>query len=235
MKINKQFILFDLDGTVSDSKTGILKSMQYACRHFGIDIKDEQLNSYSFFLGPPLKEGFKKIKDFAYFTEEELETAVIKYREYYIPTGMFENELYPGVKELLGKLKNSGKTVVLATSKAEKLAKEILEYFDIAKYFDFAAGAELDGRRSKKSEVILYALDKCGVKSAEEKARAIMIGDRNLDINGAAQAGIESVGVLYGYGSEEELTSGEFKADYLVKDTDELEKLLIKKRGVNYL
>jgi len=220
MKINKQYILFDLDGTITDSKLGILKSMQYAAKHFGIEIKDEELDSYSFFLGPPLRDGFKKIGNIA---EEDFELAVAKYREYYIPKGMLsENKLYPGIEELLKKLKKSGKTVILATSKAEKLAVQILEHFDILKYFNFVAGAELDGRRSKKDEVISHCLAHFGIVSNEEKKKAVMIGDRNHDIIGAKKVGIESVGVMYGYGSLEEFTKGEYKADYIVSDIGEL-------------
>lgn len=224
MKINKQFLLFDLDGTVTDSKPGILKSMQYAVKSFGIDIKDEDLDSYSFFLGPPLQDSFRnhfKLDD------EKTALAVKKYREYYIPKGMFDNTLYPGIADLLKNLKNSGKTMILATSKAEKYARQILEHFDILKYFDFVCGAELDGSRSKKDEVILYALEHFNILSNEEKAAAVMIGDRNHDIIGAAKTGIESVGVLYGYGSIEELASGGYKADYIAGSVGELSELLL--------
>ena len=227
MAVNKQYILFDLDGTITDSKLGILKSMQYAMKHFGIEIKDGEFDSYMFFLGPPLQYSFR---NYFKLEEEKIGEAIAKYREYYIPRGMLlENKLYQGIEDLLKNLKNAGKTVILATSKAEKLAREILEHFDIAKYFDFTAGAELDGTRSKKDEVILYALEQCGVflDSDEEKAKAIMIGDRNHDIIGAAKTGLESVGVLYGYGSLEELTAGEYKADYIVRDVEELSGLLI--------
>ncbi|MCL1858640.1 MAG: HAD hydrolase-like protein [Oscillospiraceae bacterium] len=224
MILNKQYILFDLDGTISDSKPGILKSMQYVMKHFGIEIKDEELDSYSFFLGPPLQDSFR---NYFKFDDKKVKEAVLKYREYYKPKGMFDNKLYPGVKDLLKKLKNSGKTVILATSKAEILARQILEYFDILQYFDFIAGAELDGRRAKKNEVIEYCLAHFGILSSEEKAKAVMIGDRNHDIIGARKNGIESVGVLYGYGSLEELTEGEYKSDYIVKDVDALAELLV--------
>ena len=224
MKINKQYIIFDLDGTVTDSKYGILKSMQYAAKHFNIEIKDEELDNYSFFLGPPLRDGFRKVGK---FTDEELELVVAKYREYYVPTGMFENELYPGIENLLKKLKQNGKTVILATSKVRTYAERILEHFDILKYFDFVGGCELDGSRSKKDEVISYCLGHFGVISNEDKSKAVMVGDRDLDIIGARKAGIESVGVLYGYGSEEELASGEYRADYIVRDVWELTELLI--------
>ena len=220
---NKKYILFDLDGTISDSKPGILRSMQYAARHFGIEIKDEELDSYSFFLGPPLQDSFK---NYFKFDEKKTKEAVLKYREYYKPIGMFDNKLYPGIENLLKELKDSGKIVILATSKAEKLATEILEYFDILKYFDFIGGAELDGNRSKKDEVIEYCLAHFGIVSDKEKAKTIMVGDRSHDIIGAKKTGIESVGVLYGYGNLEELTQGEYKADYIVKDVGELAALL---------
>jgi len=227
MKISKKYILFDLDGTVTDSKRGILKSMQYALKSFGAEIKDEELDSYSFFLGPPLRDSFNVLKNRFGLPEKDTELAVEKYREYFVPKGMFENDLYPGIETLLKNLKESGKTVILATSKVEAYAKRILEYFNILKYFDITAGSELDGRRSKKSEVILYALAQCRALPDEEKAKSVMVGDRNHDIIGAAQAGIDSIGVLYGYGSREELTGGEYKADYTVKDVGELSDLLI--------
>ena len=223
MGINKQYILFDLDGTITDSKLGILKSVQYAMKHFGIELKDEDLDAYSHFIGPPLRDSIRS--QFG-FDDEKTEEAVTKFREYLIPVGLYENELYPGINNLLKKLKESGKTVILATSKAQKQAATVLTHFDVFQYFDFIGGDEPGGGRSSKEEVILYCLDNLGISSDEEKAKAV-IGDRNLDIIGAAKVGIESIGVLYGYGSYEELMSGEYKADYIVKDVDELAELLI--------
>jgi len=136
---------------------------------------------------------------------------------------MFDSTVYPGVGELLQNLKDSGKTIILATSKAEKYAREILEHFDLLKYFDFTAGAELDGRRSDKTEVILHALAHFNIVSNEEKALSVMIGDRKHDITGAKKAGIESVGVLYGYGTKEELELA--GADHIVKNAKELTEL----------
>jgi len=221
-KINKKYILFDMDGTITDSKPGILKSMQYALKSFGVEINDEELDSYSFFLGPPLRDSFKVIKE-RFGLDISEEEAVAKYREYYIPKGMLDNTVYPGVADLLKNLKDSGKIIILATSKAEKYAREILEHFDLLKYFDFTAGAELDGRRSDKTEVILYALGHFDIISGEEKIKAVMIGDRWHDITGAKKSGIESVGVLYGYGSREELAG----ADHIVKNAEEILKLFI--------
>lgn len=225
--INKQYILFDLDGTITDSKLGILKSMQYAMNSFGIEIKDEELDSYSFFLGPPLRDSFEKLKSRFGLHDKDTETAVVKYREYFVPNGMFQNELYPGIADLLENLKNNGKAVILATSKVIEYADKILEHFDILKYFDFVGGCEINGLRSSKEEVILYCLENFGILSDTEKAKAVMIGDRNHDIIGAAKAGIDSIGVLYGYGSKDELMIGEYKATYLVTDVRELSSLLL--------
>ena len=219
MKLSKKYILFDMDGTLTDSKPGILRSMQYAMRCFGAEISDGDLDAYSFMLGPPLRESFKIIKERFGLCGVSDEAAVAKYREYYIPKGMFENNLYPGAQSLLKDLKSAGKTVILATSKAETYSRQILEHFDILRYFDLTVGAELDGRRSDKTEVILYALEKCGISSDAEKKQSVMIGDKRHDIDGAAAAGIESVGVLYGYGSAEELS----EADYIIKSLRELE------------
>jgi len=224
MKINKQYILFDLDGTITDSKPGILKAVQYAAKSFGIEIKNEELDFYSYFVGPPLRDSMKIHLG---FNAEQAEEGVRKFREYYLPTGIFENSVYPGIENLLKKLKKSGKTLILATSKVEAQAKTVLEHFDLLKYFDFIGGCEFDGTRSKKEEVIEYCLAHFGIVSNEEKAQAIMIGDRNHDIIGARKNGIESVGVLYGYGSIEELTEGEYKADYIARDVGELTELLV--------
>jgi len=222
MGINKQYILFDLDGTITDSKLGILKSIQYALKHFGIEIKDDEFDSYSHFIGPPIRDSLKSIG----IEGEQAELAVAKFREYLLPKGLFENQLYPGIDDLLKRLKHSGKTVILATSKVREQAITVLEYFDVLKYFDFVGGCEVDGSRGKKEEVILYCLERFGILSDEDKTKAVMIGDRNHDIIGAGKVGIESVGVLWGYGSLEEFMSGEYKADYVVRDIDELTGLL---------
>jgi phosphoglycolate phosphatase len=222
MKPNKKYILFDMDGTITDSKPGILRSMQYAMKSFGVEIKDGELNDYSFMLGPPLRDSVRVIKERFGINGSE-EAAVAKYREYYIQKGMFENTLYPGIPELLKDLKDAGKTVILATSKVEKYARQILEHFELLKYFDFTSGAELDGRRSDKTEVILHALGHFKILSDKEKAKAVMIGDRHHDINGAAKAGIESIGVLYGYGGAEEFA----RADHTANNADELAGLLL--------
>ena len=144
------------------------------------------------------------------------------YREYFRETGIFENKVYDGIAPMLEHLANSGKTLIVATSKPEVFAKQILEHFHLDDYFRYIAGANLDGTRAKKNEVIEYALEACGVT---ERASAVMIGDRDYDIIGAQKAGLDSVGVLYGYGSREELERT--KATYIVKTVADLEQLLL--------
>ena len=206
-----KYILFDLDGTITDSALGITNSVKYALIKSGAEIPPYE--TLCKFIGPPLLDGFR---DICGFETEKAKAAVKYYREYYETTGLFENEVYGGIPELLDKLKKAGKTVILATSKPEKFAKIILEHFNLSRYFDFAAGATLDETRSNKDTVIAYALSECNIT---DKSRAIMVGDRHHDIDGARINGISSVGVLYGFGDRKELeTAG---ADFIAADNDE--------------
>ncbi len=190
-------ILFDLDGTLTDPALGITNSVMHALSKYGIQI-DDRTELYKF-IGPPLHESFEK---FYGFSREEAMKSVEYYREYYKEKGIYENSVYGGIKELLEKLKTSGRKVVLATSKPEVFAKEILRYFKLTEYFDYIAGANLDGSRTNKAEVIEYALSQSGVT---DKSAVVMVGDREHDIIGANKNGIDSIGVLFGYGSREEL------------------------------
>ena len=193
--------LFDLDGTLTDPKIGITKSLQYALSEFGIH---EELDSLTKFIGPPLRESFKKYG----FSDSEIEKAVVKYREYFSKKGIFENTIYPKIPDTLKKLKDSGKSLAVATSKPTVYANRILEHFKLAQYFDFVSGDEMDGSLTKdgKRDVIRIALDNL---DPERKMSAVMIGDRKHDILGANDVGIDSIGVIWGYGSRNELeTSG---------------------------
>lgn len=212
-------ILFDLDGTLTDPGIGITNSVAYALNKYNIQVKDRS-ELYKF-IGPPLHESFE---NFYGFSKEEALKAVEYYREYYKDKGIFENYVYEGIKELLKELKAAGKTLVLATSKPEIFAKQILEHFQLESYFTYIAGSNLDGSRTKKDEVIRYALDSCNISTKDQMAQTIMIGDRKHDALGAGKVGIDSIGVLFGYGSSEELK--EAGATYIAKNVDSLSELL---------
>ncbi len=217
MQKKYQTILFDLDGTLTDPKLGITKSVQYALKHFNIQVTN--LSSLTSFIGPPLKDSFM---EYYHFDEESALLAIEKYREYFKETGIFENNLYYGMDHLLKQLAERGKTLIVATSKPTVFAKRILEYFNIHDYFAFISGSELDGTRSKKSEVIQYALEQNNINNLSE---IIMIGDRKYDIIGAKETGIDSVGVLYGYGDAAEIENA--KPTYIAEDINELYQILI--------
>lgn len=192
-----KYIFFDLDGTISDSGPGIIKSAAYALEKFGIIETDEK--KLGRFVGPALIDSFQ---EFYGLTEEQARQGVIYYRERYKPIGLYENTVYPGIEELLKRLKADGYMIVVATSKPEVMAVDVLKYFKLADYFDLIAGATLDETRLKKSQVLEYAIEKCGITDTSE---ILMVGDRNFDVLGAAAFDIKCLGVLYGYGSEEEL------------------------------
>ena len=209
-----KYILFDMDGTICDSARGILKSVQYSLDYLGIKTPD--IETLRPFLGPPIRESYRQ----AFNLEgEELEIAVAKYRERYIPVGMFENDLYPGIYELIRDLKSDGRIIILATGKVHDQAEQILKHFDLLKYFDFVSGCELDGTRSHKHEIIEYALENTG----GEKSSAVMLGDRYHDIVGAAKTGVASIGVLYGYCTREEIAA--HNPDYTAETVEDLRGL----------
>ena len=212
-----QYLLFDLDGTLTDPGEGITNSVAYALAKFGIEVTDR--STLYPFIGPPLIESFMR---FFSFSREDAERAVAYYREYFSVTGIFENRPYDGIHETLECLSKAGRHLFLATSKPEVYAKRIVEHFGLAPYFDYIAGASLDEKRSEKWDVIRYALDTCPEIIPED---AVMIGDRKHDILGAKKTGLDSVGVLWGYGSTEELTAE--GATHIVKSQDELIDLLL--------
>lgn len=210
-------ILFDLDGTLTDPGEGITKSVAHALFRFGIEVEDRR-TLYPF-IGPPLRDSFSHYYG---MSPEDAERAVTYYREYYNDTGIYENLLYEGMRELLEKLQKSGKTMALATSKPEIFAKLILQYFEIDQYFTFVAGAHLDGGRSVKSDIIAYALESLG---EVDRRKVLMIGDREYDVLGAKAQGVDVLGVLYGYGSKEELeTAG---ATYIAPSVADIAPLLL--------
>lgn len=193
-----QVILFDLDGTLTDSGEGITKSVQYALEKLGIT--EENPDNLRCFVGPPLQESFMS---YSGLDEEQTKQAVAFYRERFSKVGMFENSLYPMIPELLELLKINDKILGVASSKPEVYVKQILEYFGIAQYFDTIVGSELDGTRSKKAEVIEEALARLHMQNARDKV--LMVGDKEQDVAGAKSCGLQCIGVAYGYGSREEL------------------------------
>lgn len=215
--MNYSCILFDLDGTVTDPKIGITKSVAYALQHFGITV--DELDTLTPFIGPPLKDSFM---EYYQFTEPQANEAVSKYREYFGETGLYENTVYPGMENLLQKLRAAQKTVLLATSKPTVFATEILRHFQLLSYFDGVFGSELSGERSRKGEVIAYALHQ---QKITNQTHIIMVGDRKHDIIGAKETGLTSAGVLYGYGNAAELQ--EAGADFIVEHVDGLAELLM--------
>ena len=192
-----KYILFDLDGTLTDPGLGITNSVMYALKKFNIDV-EERASLYKF-IGPPLMDSFKM---FYGFSEEDSELGVKYYREYFKERGLYENEVYDGFEELLKALKDQNKSLIIATSKPEEFAVEIVKHFHLDQYFDFVAGATMDSSRSKKADVIEYAIKNCNIT---DLSSAIMIGDREHDILGAKQVGLDSIGVLFGYGNYAEL------------------------------
>lgn len=213
-----QNILFDLDGTLTDPRVGITRSVAYALERFGIYVEDT--DALCSFIGPPLTDSFM---EYYGFTAEQAQDAIGFYRERFSAKGLFENEVYPGIPETLGRLRDDGRRLIVATSKPAVFSAQILKHFGLDGYFSFLSGSELDGSRVRKCEVISHALEHCGITDPEG---CIMVGDRKHDIIGAAETGMRSVGVLYGYGSREELEAA--GASYIAADTGELTELLLR-------
>ena len=208
-------ILFDLDGTLTDSGEGIMNCAQLALEHYGITVSDRSLLRQ--FVGPPLHESFVKFG----VPPQEADHAVEIYRSRYIPIGKFENEPYPGIRELLEKLKADGHKLYVATSKPEEMSVEILEHFGLAKYFDIICGASMDRSRISKALVIAHLLTQTGCS-----LEAIMVGDTAFDVIGAKEHGISTIGVAWGYGLVEDMKNAGALA--IANSTDELYDLLSK-------
>lgn len=219
-EIRPDAVFFDLDGTLTDPGLGITNSVMYALRHYGIEVEDRR--SLYTFIGPPLVDSFQKYYG---FSPEEAKRAVEIYREYFREKGLFENELYPGVPEMLAKLKENGYMISLATSKPDVFSERIIRHFGIDGYFDFLAANNLAETRSDKKAVIAYGLEGLEIK---DPRRVVMVGDRRYDIEGGNFYGMKTVGVTYGYGSREELTGA--GASYTVDSVCGLEKLLLSLR-----
>ena len=210
-----RYCLFDLDGTLTDPGIGITDSVMYALKKFDIDVKDRS-ELYPF-IGPPLDYSFKT---YFGFTDEQAVLAIKYYREFFSTKGLYENEVYEGIPGMLEELKKRGVTVALATSKPYEFSVEILRHFGLSGYFDHVGAATMDGRISKKEDVISNLL---GQLNYEDKASVLMVGDRYHDIEGAKANGLYSAGVLWGYGTEEELKKA--GAEYLFARPEDILRL----------
>lgn len=208
-------LLFDLDGTLTDSFEGVANCILYALEALNRPLPEK--SSLRRFMGPPLHESFMQLTD---GDTQATEEAVQKYRERYSSVGLFENSVYDGIPQLLQRLKHNGKHLLVATSKPEAFAKRILDKFELSRYFDFIAGASFDTSRDAKHQVIAYALKSLNV----DKEKTVMIGDRKHDVIGAKQNGLKSIGVLYGYGNLVELTAA--GADYIAKTPNDIIRLV---------
>lgn len=211
-----EIILFDLDGTLTDPKIGITKSVQYALGKMGIVEND--LDKLTPFIGPPLTASFKEFYD---MNDDEVQQAIEYYRERFSKVGLYENIVYEGMKELLEELQNQGKTMFVATSKPTVFSIKILEHFGLLHFFKAVIGSELDGTRVEKSHVIEFVLSKI---DGYDPSKIIMVGDRKYDVLGAQENGIAVIGVSYGYGSYGELQAA--KPNYILDTVPELRDFL---------
>ncbi len=209
-------IIFDLDGTLSDPGIGITNSIMYSLKKFGIEAERPELYK---FIGPPLRESFNLYYG---FDKEQAEQAVVYYREYFSEKGMYENELYPGIHNLLEELNHQNQKLYVATSKPQEYSLRILEHFDILQFFTLVSGSNMDGTMSAKSDLIERIIP---VINNDELIETIMIGDRRYDIEGASHHNIDSAAVLYGYGERSELE--EVQPTYLIDSTAKLAALLL--------
>lgn len=214
--------LFDLDGTLTDPKEGIINSVLFALRKMGID--EPNPNDLDSFIGPPIQHSFA---DRYGMNEKQVEQAVMYFREYMQQSGLFENKVYEGIPDILQELKDEGMRLFIATSKLTVFAKQVVEHFQLTHFFEEIVGSNLDGTRIKKDEIIEHILH---TNKGLQKEEIVMVGDRKYDIIGANCNGIDSIGLLYGYGSEGELK--EAGATHIVKHVEELRSFYVKNKSL---
>lgn len=213
-KLQQSIIIFDLDGTLTDSAEGVIRSAQHMQEKMGISKwADEDLK---FIVGPPLIKTFTE--DFQ-MNQEDAQRALGFFRERYATVGLFENKVYDGIPEMLEELKKKGKCLVVATSKKEETAVRILKHFGIDGYFDIIGGDNREIGRDTKAKVIEYVLESLGAK----KEDAIMVGDRKFDVEGAHLVGIPCIAVEFGYGDRAEFEA--YGADYIAETPKAVEEL----------
>lgn len=210
--MDKRYVLFDLDGTLTDSQTGIKNAIKYSLASFGIAVEDDDwLRPW---LGPPLVDSIMK---YCGFDRDQAMVGTLKFREYYNRQGYAENKVYPGIEELLKTLQQQQYQLMTATSKPEEAARRILQHFGLDQYFVYIGGASLDESRVRKADVIRHVLETNNITQLSE---VMMVGDREHDVFGAKETGLEVIGVLYGYGDREELEQA--GADYIVETAGEI-------------
>ena len=211
------YILFDLDGTLTDSGPGIMNGFAYAIEKMGGQVTDRELLRK--FVGPTLKDSFGRVLG---YSPQDTDKAIKLYREYYNTLGgVLENSVYPGIEQLLADLQAEGKKLIVATSKNSRPTNTVLEHFGLKKYFEYIATAD-DNIRPQKADVIRYIFEQCKIT---DKSQVVMVGDRENDIMAAREVGIDSIGVLYGYGDKEELTTT--GATYLAENASDIKSLVI--------
>jgi phosphoglycolate phosphatase len=208
--MNYKNVLFDLDGTLTDPFLGITNSWKYTLKKMNIEIDPSILKK---FIGPPLEKTFS---EYFKFDKENTEIGKKYYREYFSEKGLYENTLYDGIEELLKELNTRNKICILATSKPIVFAEKIIKYFKMGNYFRHAVGGNLEGTFVEKEDIIKYIMEEYNLRKEE----TIMVGDRKYDIIGAKKNGIKSIGVLYGYGSREEMEKEE--PEYLINNVKEI-------------
>lgn len=217
---NYKLILFDLDGTLTDTQAGIVNSLRYALKR--LDLPPRETHELIPFIGPPLLDSFMK---YCGLDEPLARKAITIYREYYSRRGVYEATVYAGLPELLERLNRQGKKLVVATAKATYFAEKLLAHFKLDHHFSLIMGSNLDGTRANKAEVIACALQAAG--NGRESGPAIMVGDRKYDIRGAKANGISAAAVTYGFGSREELAAAD--PDFIASTIPELAAILLER------
>lgn len=211
-----EYVLFDLDGTLTDSEVGIVNAALYALDKYNITVNE--IGELRKFIGPAIQEAFST--DYG-FEEEEVEEVIKTFREYYAEKGVYENKVFPGIVEMLVELKKRNKKLAVVSSKAEVFTHRILEHFDLLKYFDYVASATLDSTKTKKVELISEVIEHFDIDDLD---KVVMVGDRKGDIRGAAESGVTSIAVLWGYAADDEIEK--HKPDYVAEKVEDLLELI---------
>lgn len=212
-----KYFLFDLDGTLTNSESGITGAFIYAMQQLGLPVPEGGAKALGWIIGPPLRDSFR-----VYVSEERVEEAMQCYRARYEDICVSGNEPYDGIADLLCSLRATGVKLAVATSKPTYFSARIINAFNLEKYFDIVSGCELDGTRSEKADVIRFVVEQLGVV---DKSEVLMVGDRNYDVEGAHICGVDAVGVCYGFGDRVELTAA--GADYIADTVTDLKALLL--------